>query len=99
LFARNNNAEIVFVGAFPFGGVVQAKRFPHGLPSPAVPPSELTQAAIMSASVSMVFIGTLYPIGMFSPGDVPVSGLTNSFASVNALAMDPVSAELDPTVV
>jgi hypothetical protein len=59
LFARDNNAEIVFVGVLPFGGVVKLKRFPHGVPSPAIPPLEFTQAAIMSAKVAMVVVGTV----------------------------------------
>ena len=52
-------ASVVFVGAAPPGGVASPNRIPQGLPSPATPPAELTQAASEFAKLYSSAVGTV----------------------------------------
>ena len=96
MFARFSSADTVFVGGTPSRGDVSLNRFPQGVPSPVVPPAELTQVARIFPNVLMTSVGTVYPLGTFEPGETPVSGLTNSPTRVNAVSNDALSSGLEP---
>jgi hypothetical protein len=97
LFARFKRAIVVLVGAGPLAGVVRAKRLPHGVESPAVPPPELMQTERISAKLMISAVGTVMPGGTFKPGVVPVVELTNSEATLKAAARSDASVVADPT--
>ena len=97
LFARFKRAIAVFVGAGPLAGVVRAKRLPHGVESPAVPPPELMQTEMISARLMISAVGTVMPGGTFRPGVVPVVELTNSEPTLKAAARSEASVVADPT--
>jgi len=62
------SAVTVSVGALPPRGVAAANRFPQMEWSPAVPPAELTHAAMMLASVFNFVVGKVAPAGSAGPG-------------------------------
>src|SRR5665213_400414 len=85
-------------GAAPVG-VVKLKKFPHAVPSPTTPPPELVQAAVRFPSVLIASVGTVSPVGTFSPGETPAAGFTISLASVNAASSAATSPLPDPTAI
>jgi hypothetical protein len=85
----------VLVGAGPLAGVVRAKRLPHGVESPAVPPPELMHTERISAKLMISAMGTVISEGTFRPGVVPVVELTNSEATLKAAARSEASVVAD----
>lgn len=66
-------ADKVSAGGAPPSGVVAAKKRPHGVPSPAVPPPELTQVARRFAIVLIFRTGAVDPAGRSGPGMLAVA--------------------------
>lgn len=88
---------MVLIGAGSLAGVVRANKLPHGVESPAVPPGELMHTEMISAKVIISAEGTVVPRGTSMPGVVPVVELTNSEATVKAVARAETSVVDDPT--
>lgn len=85
------------MGAEPPSGVASEKRLPHGEPSPATPPEELTHVARISASVLIWDDEALDPPGKAGPGVVPVAVFTYSFTRAKAVASCAASLDPDPS--
>src|ERR1035441_1694739 len=78
-------APTVSVGAEPLEGVASVNNWPQTLLSPAAPPLEFTQAAMMSASVWRATFEAEKNVGKVAPGAAPLVVLVYSFAVRNAV--------------
>jgi hypothetical protein len=86
--AMPKRAPTVSFGAALLPDEASEKSCPHKLESPVVPPLELTQADTILASVVSFCEGTVWPVGIPTPGVPPVPIFASSAAIVNAEAIN-----------
>jgi hypothetical protein len=99
LFVRYRSDATVSVGAAELPGVDTEKSWPQSEGLADVPPAELMQVEMMSASVLISVDGMVVPAAAPLPGEIPVTGSAYSFANANAEVSAETSEGEEPMAV